>query len=145
MDIRRALPEDLKQLEEIERTCFPEGRFSRTVLRRIVGAEEYLTLVASQEEDIVGYVSVFTEGPRWRLISIATRPDRQERDIGSAMLLAVKGRMIYHGVREMGLELRITNVPAFNLYLKFGFELSGVIKEYYNNGEDALHMTLKLE
>ena len=39
------------------------------------------------------------------------------------------------------LEVRVSNIPAINLYEKFGFKSLGVRKGYYqNNNEDALIM-----
>lgn len=144
MDIRTGEREDLQQMEEIESTCFRDGRFSRGVLKRLIAGREYLTLVAVQGESIVGYASAFRENAdRWRLVSIATRPDRQEEGIGTTLLTAVQEHMVSQGVNELSLELGITNIPAFNLYLKFGFQLSGLIRDYYDDGEDALHMVLK--
>ena len=38
------------------------------------------------------------------------------------------------------LEVRKSNFPAINLYLKFGFHEAGTRKEYYSDGEDAIIM-----
>ena len=38
------------------------------------------------------------------------------------------------------LEVRKSNFPAINLYLKFGFHETGTRKEYYADGEDAIIM-----
>ena len=38
------------------------------------------------------------------------------------------------------LEVRKSNFPAINLYLKFGFHEAGTRKGYYSDGEDAIIM-----
>ena len=38
------------------------------------------------------------------------------------------------------LEVRKSNFPAINLYLKFGFSELGIREKYYNDGEDAIIM-----
>ena len=38
------------------------------------------------------------------------------------------------------LEVRKSNFPAINLYLKFGFHETGTRKGYYSDGEDAIIM-----
>ena len=40
------------------------------------------------------------------------------------------------------LEVRASNAGAIRLYEQFGFEVAGVRKNYYENGEDALMMNL---
>jgi ribosomal-protein-alanine N-acetyltransferase len=43
------------------------------------------------------------------------------------------------------LEVRKSNIPAINLYKRFGFEIISIRKEYYSdNKEDALVMALKI-
>ena len=45
-------------------------------------------------------------------------------------------------VREVTLEVRLSNVPARRLYEKYGFRPVGLRPNYYSdNGEDALIMT----
>ena len=38
------------------------------------------------------------------------------------------------------LEVRKSNFPAINLYLKFGFSELGIREKYYSDGEDAIVM-----
>lgn len=47
-------------------------------------------------------------------------------------------------LKDITLEVNINNIPAINLYKKYGFEKVGVRKKYYNNLEDALIMTKKI-
>jgi ribosomal-protein-alanine N-acetyltransferase len=48
---------------------------------------------------------------------------------------------VQEGIKHHTLEVRKSNEPAINLYTKFGFEVEGVRKGYYqDNGEDALIM-----
>ena len=44
-------------------------------------------------------------------------------------------------IKYITLEVRVSNIPAINLYEKFGFSSVGVRKKYYqDNNEDALIM-----
>ncbi|WP_054843220.1 hypothetical protein [Vulcanisaeta souniana] len=42
----------------------------------------------------------------------------------------------------MILEARVSNTPAITLYRKLGFDVHGVLRSYYNDGEDAYLMIL---
>ncbi|HEY8395678.1 MAG TPA: GNAT family N-acetyltransferase, partial [Bacilli bacterium] len=48
-------------------------------------------------------------------------------------------------VKSISLEVRSTNLPARNLYEKFGFVFSHVRKSYYRDGTDAHVMIKKFE
>ena len=40
------------------------------------------------------------------------------------------------------MEVNQNNIPAINLYKKYGFNILGTRKKYYNNTDDAIIMTL---
>lgn len=40
------------------------------------------------------------------------------------------------------LEVNENNLPAKNLYLKYGFKILGIRKHYYSTGDNAIIMTL---
>ena len=42
------------------------------------------------------------------------------------------------------LEVKRTNLPAINLYHKFGFEEIDIRKMYYSDGQDAVVMSRKM-
>lgn len=45
--------------------------------------------------------------------------------------------------KDIFLEVRESNIPAINLYLKFGFEIISKRKFYYSNNETAIIMCKK--
>ena len=48
-------------------------------------------------------------------------------------------------IKEITLEVNSNNIPAKNLYEKFGFNVVGLRKKYYNNTYDAIIMTKNLK
>ena len=48
-------------------------------------------------------------------------------------------------IRFITLEVRVSNTPAINFYKKHGFEIETVKPHYYDNGEDAYYMVLKVK
>jgi ribosomal-protein-alanine N-acetyltransferase len=64
---------------------------------------------------------------------------------GSMMLeFAIELCQMSH-VKNITLEVRVSNDEAKNLYEKYGFKPSHFRKQYYENGEDALVMNKELE
>ena len=49
------------------------------------------------------------------------------------------------GISSITLEVNSNNIPAKNLYEKFGFNVVGFRKKYYNNIDDAIIMTKELK
>jgi len=49
------------------------------------------------------------------------------------------------GAMRIRLQVAVDNIAAQNLYLKFGFVKTHVIKDYYRKGLDGIEMELKLE
>ena len=45
-------------------------------------------------------------------------------------------------VSSLTLEVNEKNIPAQNLYKKYGFNVLGTRKKYYNNTDNAIIMTL---
>jgi hypothetical protein len=61
------------------------------------------------------------------------------------LLAAMVRRGVSLGATEVGLEVRVTNATAQNLYRKWGFRIADVKKGYYrNNDEDAYDMRLAI-
>lgn len=48
------------------------------------------------------------------------------------------------GIRYLTLEVRKSNLPAMLFYEKMGFQITGEIKRYYTDGEDAYKMHIFL-
>jgi ribosomal-protein-alanine N-acetyltransferase len=147
--VRRAKLEDLEAVERVECESFHANRFERDVLLALLNQEGFITWVAEMEGSIVGYGSVMRrqDGPL-RLLSIAVVPELRERGVGKALLNRVRRYGSDAGAKSISLEVRISNVPAINLYLECGYRIKGMLKDYYSKGregpEDALYMVLQL-
>ena len=47
-------------------------------------------------------------------------------------------------IQTVTLEVRVGNTAAINFYKKYGFEIETTKPHYYDNGEDAYYMILKV-
>ncbi|MGK7887530.1 MAG: ribosomal protein S18-alanine N-acetyltransferase, partial [Crocosphaera sp.] len=66
-------------------------------------------------------------------------PEYQGQGLGQLLLYGLLRDAVNRNLERATLEVRVSNKPALCLYQKFGFEVAGKRKGYYQTtGEDAL-------
>ena len=89
----------------------------------------------------VGYAGSWQILEETHITNVAVHPDFRRHHIGEALLSNLIKDCMANGVKYITLEVRVSNIPAINLYEKYGFKSLGTRKGYYqNNNEDALIM-----
>ena len=66
----------------------------------------------------------------------------RRKGVATGLLRTVIESLAAIGVDEFWLEVKMNNLEAIGLYLKFGFKNAGVLKAYYSDGSDAVRMHL---
>ncbi len=141
--IRIFQPEDFQWVIDIERTVFNEHDPYYYMQFYETCSEGFL--VAEINSIVVGYIVGFRVSEETvRIFSFAVRSEYQNRGIGSALLKEVIDIFRQSGVVEVLLEVRQSNIKATRFYEKHGFRQIGTTEKYYNNGESAYLMRLKL-
>lgn len=93
---------------------------------------------------IVGMLVIWMIIDEAHIATIAVHPDYHRQKIGERLLARGLMEAQKEGALQAFLEVRRGNLAAQAMYLKFGFEVTGVRMRYYqDNHEDALLMTLK--
>lgn len=137
---------DIPEVMRIERRVF-SAMWTSGIYQRELTANpwsHYYVLRAQRPQlpPILAYGGVWQMDQSAHIPTIATHPDHQGRGLGSYLLLhlLLKGEEL--GCTEATLEVRASNYPAQQLYLRYDFEVAGVRYHYYHdNGEDAVIMT----
>lgn len=144
--IRPARRSDLLDVVRIERSAFPQPWPWRAFERFL---DEPGFLVASDGRVVRGYVvadRVETVGIQvGHVKDLAVHPSHRREGIGSSLLERAISVLATNGVAHVKLEVRSTNEAAIDLYRRHGFETHHVVSEYYDDGEDAFIMVLKLK
>ncbi|HZQ08989.1 MAG TPA: ribosomal protein S18-alanine N-acetyltransferase, partial [Anaerolineae bacterium] len=97
---------------------------------------------ANGTPQIVGYIGYWLMAGEAHISTIAVRPEMRGRAFGELLLAFTIEDAARRGAHVATLEVRISNTPAQQLYLKYGFEKVGLRKAYYSdNNEDAFIMT----
>ncbi|MFX1485882.1 MAG: ribosomal protein S18-alanine N-acetyltransferase [Promethearchaeota archaeon] len=105
------------------------------------------------DRKIIGYIMCRLEKGRssfdvtWvkrgHVVSIAVEDAYRGYGVGFELMERAMNEMKEGGASEYILEVRVSNAPAISLYKKLGFEVSSVVKRYYQDGEDAYIMAAK--
>ncbi|MGP3667480.1 MAG: ribosomal protein S18-alanine N-acetyltransferase [Candidatus Bathyarchaeota archaeon] len=142
--VRSACLEDLPSLGCIEKLSF-SSPYPLSLLRTLITLKSGEFLVAVLNGDIAGYVTSIFKNPFSAIIvSIAVHPKYRQKHVGSMLLKTLLEKLKSKGFLEVELEVAENNIVARRLYEKLGFKFSGRIPRYYENGEDAIIMKLKL-
>jgi ribosomal-protein-alanine N-acetyltransferase len=90
---------------------------------------------------IVGYGGVWLSVDEGHITTIAVSPAARGRGVGELLLNGLIDQAINLNADVLTLEVRVSNLVAQQLYLKYGFRPAGTRPRYYtDNGEDALIM-----
>ena len=89
-----------------------------------------------------GFWQILTEG---HIANVAVHPDFRGQGLGLLLVARLIASCRALGGTAMTLEVRQSNLAALALYSKLGFKSAGLRPHYYNNGENAVIMWIKLE
>jgi ribosomal-protein-alanine N-acetyltransferase len=132
---------DLDDVMEIEQASFSLP-WSRLMFERELADNKHSHfMVARSGLDIVGYIGLWMVLEEAHIVTIAVRSDFRRKGIGSILMMMALSIAVRLGANRATLEVRVTNLPAQELYRKFGFITVAIRKSFYSDtGEDAYVM-----
>lgn len=145
VEIRDAVPEDVAEVQRIERASFGDP-WSRAMFMEYVGpSEQHAFIVAVAHGSVTGYAMTRVVSGESELLNIAVSPSHRGNGTGARLLDAAMERCRVAGATEMWLEVRASNGAARALYASRGFSEMGVRKRYYDSPrEDAILLRAEL-
>jgi len=132
----------LPRVFEIERLCF-SSPFPESYLRSLAESGSDSFLVAIEENRVVGYVSALVHGKDAHIASIAVLKDYRRRGVGRGLMSELIKSLKLRHIRTVSLEVRESNTSAIRFYEGLGFERMGVMRSYYEDGEDAVAFSME--
>ena len=152
INIREATINDLPIIMQIENLCFPRGAWKEEKI--IYELKENpvanfwvieLSLEDKNDYRVVGFCDYWETFDSATICQIAVHPYLQRKQLGTAMMDEIFNDCYAKKIQTLTLEVRVGNVPAINFYKKYGFEIEVTKPHYYDNGEDAYYMILKVK
>lgn len=145
--ITKMSKDDLVGIYEVEKTAFP-------IPWPISSFEEELKnmfatyLIAKIDNKVVGYIGLWFVMDECHVTNIAVHSEYRRNKIATKLIEEMLTLCKEHEISYILLEVRKSNLPAINLYKKFGFNEDSIRKDYYKNPdntrEDAIMMSLEL-
>ena len=147
IEISKLTHDDLEGIYEVEKDAFP-------IPWPISSFEEELNnilatyLVAKIDNKVVGYIGMWFVMDECHITNVAVHSDYRNNKIATRLINELLNLCKEHGTTYIMLEVRTNNIPAQNLYSKFGFTEEVIRKGYYKNPdgtrEDAIVMSKDL-
>jgi len=136
--IRIATLNDLADILSIEKKVFKHP-WSKEQLRWELNSQtvtENHVMIA--RGNMIGYIFSHVIDDDVQILNIAIDIPFQHKGYGEQLLSFFLDQL--NADSSIHLEVRKSNFPAINLYLKFWFHETGTRKGYYSDGEDAIIM-----
>ncbi len=100
--------------------------------------------VAKLDNNIVGFAGIWKSVDDVHITDIVVKKITRRSGIGSSLLQKLIQTAISENFKSITLEVNENNLPAINLYSKYGFKKVGFRKKYYRNKDNAFIMTKEL-
>ena len=144
MIIRRWKYEDILAISNMEKECFPDEPWSFQMLASSFSAENFYGVLAEDGGEVVGYGGITVAADEASVENIAVTEAFRHSGIGRSIIENLTQIAADKGAKKVFLEVRVSNSPAMELYLKCGFKGVYARTRYYSDGEDCLVMAKEL-
>ena len=139
--INKMKSSDIDQVLIVENLCFTIPWSFQSFVNELTYNKFAHYHVARHSEMIIGYSGLWKVLDEGHITNIAVHPDFHRQGVASKMLESLMQFSIENEIASLTLEVRKSNIPAQNLYKKYGFTEAGIRKAYYSdNHEDAIIM-----
>lgn len=141
LEIQQMTKEHIDSVLAIEQSCFALPWTREDFEREMTENKLAIYSIAVLDGNIVGYAGMWHIVTEGHITNVAVLQEYRRRGIGKALLermIAIAEQKEMIGIT---LEVRISNIAAQKLYIKYGFRPEGFRKKYYQDTkEDAIIM-----
>jgi len=146
MKIEKIKINDLSKINCLEKTTFKDDSFSIETIEQLIHNHTFFFKIVNNYEKIIGFIIVLEqERNTLNIINFLIEDDYRNMGLGSYLLnyvlLEAKKSKIF---KRIILNVRTSNLRALKLYKNYNFRIIREIDNYYNKGDNAYLMELKL-
>jgi [ribosomal protein S18]-alanine N-acetyltransferase len=149
--IRKVRKGDIDRIIDIERSWHHLSHWSIDSYYRLLNDDSFTSSFVAEignengKTNIVGFVIFHIAADVSEIYNIAVESSYARSGIGNQLMGAAIQESARRRATKVLLEVRKSNHPAINFYLKFNFRIAGERKNYYSNPiEDAYVMELQI-
>lgn len=142
LKIVRFAAEHVPEIAAIEAVSYRDPWSESSFHETLVLADS--SWVALIDDAVAGYLITQWVLDEIHVLNIAVRGEYRRRSVGAKLMTHLFDLGVQRGMRDIFLEVRVSNVPAQELYRKFGFSTLAVRQHYYPDGENAFIMYRQL-
>lgn len=142
IDVRRATLEDIKKINEINIEAFEKD--ATKDLEKVIVNPVYHVFVATKNNVIVGFFEITIVAGEAEIVFIATKEKYRHQGVADYMMKFIVDYAKLNGANSLFLEVESSNIPACNLYQKFGFTHMYKRDDYYGKNRNAIVMKREL-
>ncbi len=142
--IRDARTEDLDALLALQASWPALPRWTHSHLVQALEGTRERIVVLEEDGRTFGFGAVRLVPPEAEVTIVAVDPERLRRGLARLLLARLHELAREGGCEISGLEVSAANAAAIALYESSGYRVVGRRPKYYNDGSDALLMSLRL-
>lgn len=137
--------DDILPISELEATCFGAEKWTYAMFASSFMQEGFFSALCEDDSGtLAAYGCVQSMFEDADLLNIAVAPAYRRKGIGKTLLKRLLLTAKRRSVKNMFLEVRLSNEAARALYESEGFTVIAERKKYYPDGETALVMKKEL-
>ena len=134
--------EHIAEINELEKLCFSLPWSRQALISQLPDDMHMFIAAIGDDGQVLGYVGMMYVLDEGYISNVAVSPEHRRLGIADALINALIDRANEKDLSFVTLEVRKSNVPAIELYIKNGFSEVGLRKNYYTKPtEDAISMT----
>lgn len=134
--------EHIAEINELEKLCFSMPWSRQALISQLPDDMHMFIAAIGDDGQVLGYVGMMYVLDEGYISNVAVSPEHRRLGIADALINALIDRANEKDLSFVTLEVRKSNVPAIELYIKNGFSEVGLRKNYYTKPtEDAILMT----
>ena len=135
---------DSQQIFELYKGDFADG-WSQKMLCDAFETGRFLALGIETEQKLVGVITCSTTLFDADIESVFIKKEYRKQGLATMLITELEKALIEKNIEKIFLEVRLSNLSAQNLYLKYDFNKVSVRKGYYSDGEDAVILAKELK
>ena len=133
------IKENIDTIYEIDKTS-SNYNWTRNMFTEEFENKNSFFKVLFADDKIAGYIIYHIVLDEAEILNIVIDNNFKRQSLGKYLLEQTLNEISKQNVKTVFLEVGEKNIPAINLYLKFGFEQYNIRNNYYKNGENAILM-----